>query len=157
MKRLVLSALCLLVLCGCSVTISTDDDKTTENTEPIPVVITTPSPTTEPTPTPVVETPTPEPTKEPDLKHAIEILNGSAIDGLSSTYQQMIVADGLYVVNIGNYTGVKQTRTTIYTKSVKWAKRLKKYFPKKVKIEHSNSLEEGIHTMIILGTDADVN
>ncbi|HAK57746.1 MAG TPA: hypothetical protein DCP06_02065 [Lachnospiraceae bacterium] len=88
----------------------------------------------------------------------IEILNGSAIDGLASRYQKEMQADGLAVVNIGNYTGMKQQTTTIYAKNVKWAKKhLRSYFPKpkKVKVEASSDLEEGIDVQIILGVDAD--
>lgn len=88
----------------------------------------------------------------------IEILNGSAIDGLASKYQKMMQEDHLSVVNIGNYTGMKQQSTTIYARDVKWAKKkLRKYFPKPkaVKVETSADLEEGIDVMIILGVDAD--
>jgi hypothetical protein len=88
----------------------------------------------------------------------IEILNGSAIDGLASKYQKMMQEDHLSVVNIGNYTGMKQQTTTIYARDVKWAKKkLRKYFPKPkaVKVETSADLEEGIDVMIILGVDAD--
>lgn len=87
----------------------------------------------------------------------IEILNGSAIDGLASDYQKQMQADGLSVVNIGNYTGMKQESTTIYAKNVKWAKKnLRSYFPKpkKVKVEPATELDEGIDVMIVLGTDA---
>ena len=88
----------------------------------------------------------------------IEILNGSAIDGLASKYQKMMQEDHLSVVNIGNYTGMKQEHTTIYAKNVKWAKKkLRSYFPKPkaVKVEKSTELEEGIDVMIVLGVDAD--
>lgn len=88
----------------------------------------------------------------------IEILNGSAIDGLASKYQRMMQDDHLSVVNIGNYTGMKQEHTTIYAKNVKWAKKkLRSYFPKPkaVKVEKSSDLEEGIDVMIVLGVDAD--
>ena len=88
----------------------------------------------------------------------IEILNGSAIDGLASKYQKMMQEDHLSVVNIGNYTGMKQQTTTIYARDVKWAKKkLRKYFPKPkaVKVESSSELEEGIDVEIILGVDAD--
>ncbi len=89
----------------------------------------------------------------------IEILNGSAIDGLASKYQKMMQEDHLSVVNIGNYTGMKQQTTTIYARDVKWAKKkLRKYFPKPkaVKVETSADLEEGIDVEIILGVDADI-
>ena len=88
----------------------------------------------------------------------IEILNGSAIDGLASRYQKDMQADGLSVVNIGNYTGMKQEVTTIYARNVRWAKRkLRSYFPtpKKVKVERAVDMEEGIDVQIILGVDAD--
>ena len=88
----------------------------------------------------------------------IEILNGSAIDGLASKYQKLMQEDHLSVVNIGNYTGMKQQKTTIYARDVKWAKKkLRKYFPKPkaVKVETSADLEEGIDVEIILGVDAD--
>ncbi len=88
----------------------------------------------------------------------IEILNGSAINGLASKYQKMMQDDHLSVVNIGNYTGMKQEHTTIYARNVKWAKKkLRSYFPKPkaVKVEKSSDLEEGIDVMIVLGVDAD--
>lgn len=88
----------------------------------------------------------------------IEILNGSAIDGLASRYQKDMQSDGLSVVNIGNFTGMKQETTTIYARNVKWAKKkLRSYFPKpkKVIVEHSATLEDGIDVQIILGVDAD--
>ena len=88
----------------------------------------------------------------------IEILNGSAIDGLASSYQKTMQDDGLSVINIGNYTGMKQETTTIYARNVKWAKKnLRKYFPhpKKVEVIGSTTLEEGVDVQIILGVDAD--
>ena len=88
----------------------------------------------------------------------IEILNGSAIDGLASSYQKQMQDDGLSVINIGNYTGMKQETTTIYARNAKWAKKnLRKYFPhpKKVEVIGSTTLEEGVDVQIILGVDAD--
>ncbi|MBO4396011.1 MAG: LytR C-terminal domain-containing protein [Eubacterium sp.] len=88
----------------------------------------------------------------------IEILNGSAIDGLASRYQKNMQADGLSVVNIGNYTGIKQETSTIYAKNVKWAKKnLRSYFPhpKNVAVEKAGELDEGIDVQIVLGVDAD--
>ena len=99
----------------------------------------------------------PEETADQDDQN-IEILNGSAIDGLASRYQKMMQDDHLSVVNIGNYTGMKQEHTTIYARNPKWAKKkLRSYFPKpkKVTVEKSDDLEEGIDVMIILGVDAD--
>ena len=98
----------------------------------------------------------PEETENADDQN-IEILNGSAINGLASRYQKMMQDDHLSVVNIGNYTGMKQEHTTIYARKPKWAKKLRSYFPKpkKVTVEKSDDLEEGIDVMIILGVDAD--
>ena len=53
----------------------------------------------------------------------IEIQNASQITGLAARYQSKMQSDGLSVVNIGNFQGMKQDKTTIYAKDKKWAKK----------------------------------
>ncbi len=98
----------------------------------------------------------------------IEIQNASQITGLAARYQSKMQSDGLSVVNIGNFQGMKQDKTTIYAKDKKWAKKtLRSYFPKPKKVSVKSNTEfpkqanakdpftEGIDVVIVLGVDAD--
>ncbi|MCR4605643.1 MAG: LytR C-terminal domain-containing protein [Eubacterium sp.] len=98
----------------------------------------------------------------------IEIQNASQITGLAARYQSRMQEDGLSVVNIGNFQGMKQDKTTIYARNKKWAKKnLRSYFPKPKKVTvkantdfpiepgKKDPFEEGIDVVVVLGVDAD--
>lgn len=85
--------------------------------------------------------------------YAIQITNGSSINGLASSYQKKLETDGLNVRGVGNYVGGKVTKTVIYAKKKKWAQGLLKYFPSAT-ITVRDAMTNGADIEIVLGTDA---
>lgn len=84
--------------------------------------------------------------------------NGSAINGLASSYQNKMTADGYTVTGVGNYTGIKQTSTTIYAKKTEWGKPLLNYY-KNAAIKSKSELSQNpdwqsADIVVVLGTDA---
>ena len=92
------------------------------------------------------------------LGKKIWIANGSAINGLASSYQNKMTADGYTVTGVGNYTGIKQTSTTIYAKKTEWGKPLLNYY-KNAAIKSKSELSQNpdwqsADIVVVLGTDA---
>lgn len=88
--------------------------------------------------------------------HSIQITNGSGITGLAAAYRQKLEADGLKVLDVGNYVGGIQKTTVIYAKKKKWGEQLQKYF-KSASVEVKSTLTNGADIEIVLGTQDDLS
>lgn len=89
-------------------------------------------------------------------KYKVQVTNGTGIDGLASAYQEKLKAQGWNVIGVGNYQGIKQTSTTIYTKNKAAAKELKSFF-KNASIVKQEEMTNGADIEILLGTEDALN
>lgn len=87
---------------------------------------------------------------EPSFDKKIYIANGAKINGLASTYQEILTNAGYTVTGIGNYDGDVLTDTRILVRSEGSGYDLLQYF-KNAGIETAE-LSDGIDIEIILGT-----
>ncbi len=83
---------------------------------------------------------------------SIQITNGSRINGLAASFRQKLEADGLYVVDVGDFSGEIQKQTVIYARDKKWGAYLKPYFKNPV-VKQAPALTNGADIEIVLGTD----
>lgn len=84
---------------------------------------------------------------------AIEILNGSQIDGLAARYQASLEEQGYRVASIGNYMGQLKTQSSILVREEGLGADLL-LFIEGAELTVSDTLPEGIDIQVILGTDA---
>lgn len=99
---------------------------------------------------------TPESTNESvadSKEYAIQILNGSQVNGLAAKYKTKLEAEGYHVASIGNYKGQAQTESSILVKEEEMGADLLLYI-EGGSLSVSEALPEGIDIQIILGSDA---
>lgn len=82
----------------------------------------------------------------------IEVLNSTNITGLASLYREKLVADGLTVLKIGNYTGGTLQQSKIVVREEAYGNDILKYLPHAV--VEKGELMQGIDMQIVLGADA---